>query len=594
MAAILSSCIAGCGSSCLDMGVTVDSQGRIVVRSEDGFMSPNSALLKEPSSLPSAPLGEENFSSTQSYALSSNGKSLYLLQNTAQHPNLVYRVDLATGRSFPVGPDDAIRGASAVSDETWIASDGKYVYSVDQKNPRIARSGIADPSRLLPFITGPKTELQGPIAVAVADSGKLCATSEAALVLCYAPDARGNVAPIQSIDAKAELGYRQLSVIAFGPRDELAVAGTLDPNGVSGASVAVYDTSAHRPRLIRRIQGSTTNLRFVQGLSFDQNGGVLILQNDSNMGNARGELLRFGPNARDDVMPDVVRDPVSSLTNAFRMAVDRANGDIAFLGSNGVAYFPNVRDGWRTWPNERVVETHGWDVAFGAGRLILADNFGKPSVLPRDLSSQPLGNVANQMDLGDPDYIAVAPNGNVYTASADGTIAQLPVDGRKSLVRYTYFRYPLERNGEYFAASGSGVFYFSSRDNAVLVVGPNGAESLLRGDRTELDGPSGLAVNAQGTLFVSNSNNRTILGFSRGARGNAAPSFIISGLRTNLVAPQGLAIDASGRLYVSDAFVGPNAASGDHYVRVFAAGAHGDNAPIASFQVPSHCWNDSL
>ena len=101
-------------------------------------------------------------------------------------------------------------------------------------------------------------------------------------------------------------------------------------------------------------------------------------------------------------------------------------------------------------------------------------------------------------------------------------------------------------------------------------------------------------MNRNGELFVANAGDRSILIFARGASGNTAPIARIAGSATQLVMPQALAIDASGRLYVFD---GPRTTSlgGDrHYVRVYAANANGDAAPLSSYEVKPKCWTNAL
>src|SRR5262249_12533967 len=66
---------------------------------------------------------------------------------------------------------------------------------------------------------------------------------------------------------------------------------------------------------------------------------------------------------------------------------------------------------------------------------------------------------------------------------------------------------------------------------------------------TGLNGPSALAVDAAGNLYVANFNGGTVSVF---APGSTAPTATLTGLRN----PQALAVDARGNLFVANGFNG--------------------------------------
>jgi sugar lactone lactonase YvrE len=591
---------AGCTSRCVDAGVTVDGNGNIVVRGEDGLISPNSAILKNVASWPGPPGGEQNFAFSQGYALSRDGGSLYLLANTAEHPNLVYRIDLNSGRSAPIGSHGGEDSASAPTDartaatskETWITADGEYVYSVDQAQPAVSRGTLSQDAKLAPFIVGSRTKLRGPIGVAVDRDGKLCALDgETASILCYAPSARGNVAPVQTIDTKATLGYQQVDDLTFGRAGQLVVMGTSDLHGLKGFSLAVFDVAGSAPRLLRTIGGPETTLTFPGSIGVDRAGNILVLQ-----GNA--EIVAFGPEQRGNVAPSSTREPAASTSHPFRMAVDRRTGDVAILGADGVAYFPKAANGApSTWPAEVRLPLRGWDVAFGNGSLVVADDFGTPiaHALGQALKEPTIAR-SPILNLHDPEFISRDQRGRLYVASNDGVITALPADPSKTLETTTIsFRTPFDRNMSAFAADSGGYYYLtSSSNNAIIVIGPNGRQSTISGRNTGLNHPVGLAVAQDGTLFVANADGNDVLEFSRGSTGDVSPTAKIAGSATALIAPQALAIDSTGRLYVFD---GPSTAGGSgagHYVRVYDSTARGDVAPLKVYPVQTKCWVNAL
>ena len=114
-------------------------------------------------------------------------------------------------------------------------------------------------------------------------------------------------------------------------------------------------------------------------------------------------------------------------------------------------------------------------------------------------------------------------------------------------------------------------------DNAVLFF-PRDANGDVRptgkiaGRNTGLHYLQGIAMDAQGQVYVANSYPSSITVYAAGAFGNVAPVRTIKGRKTNLARPAGIALDAAGNLYV----VNTNAPS----VAVYAPGASGDVAPV--------------
>ncbi len=583
---------AGCTSVCENAGVTVDGRGNIVVRGENGFISPNSSILRNVEQWPQPPDGEQSFAFSQGYTLARDG-AMYVLANTAQHPNLVYTIDLSTGQAAPTGAGGGETPAIAdlaSSKETFIAADDRYAYSVDQVDPVIARADLADPGLALkPFIAGAQTRLVRPIGVAV-DGGRICALeSEAPLVLCYGRNARGDAAPARIVDLKRLLGYALGFDLVFDRSGRLVVSGTSDANGVTGNSIAVVDITA-TPKTVRIISGPNTQLSSPE-LGVDERGDILALQATTTMISAPHELLAFGPKQQGNATPFAVRSPAASVTHPFRLAIEAHTGDVAVLGSDGVALFRGAaRRSPAQWPAEVRLPDRGWSIAFGAGSLIVADEFGKLQKHPvRGLPETTRGGTAS---LDDPQFIATDQNGNVYVASTGGVITRLPNAGSGAgNARVRTFATVFGRNMNAFAPDAAGYFYLSSSSNdAIVAIGPRQRQSLIEGTLTELHYPIGLAVDRDGALLVANAEGRNVLLFTRGASGNAAPAGRIEGPATQLLGPQALAIDGAGRVYVFDGPQTAGAGGAPHYVRVYGAGARGNVAPLRSYAVATKCW----
>ncbi|MFZ1018180.1 MAG: hypothetical protein WAN39_09935 [Candidatus Cybelea sp.] len=592
---------AACTSNCDDAGLTVDDKGDIVVRGENGFISPNSSILQNVRGWPQAPFEEENFAFSQGYTLARDG-AMYLLENTVQHPNLVYRINLASGAASPVGgssgdnPSDS--AGLSTSTETEIAASGRYVYSVDQRDATISREPLlSQHPALTVFISGAKTQLNSPIAVAVDQTGRVCALDSASnRLLCYAADRSGNVAPDRAIGLKQLLGYEVVLDMVFDQAGRIILSGARNPNGFSDTAIAVVDLRHRSPRVVRVIAGAHTKLLSPQ-LAVDAAGNILALQREAPTMRSNREILAFAPWQRGDVAPQWVRKPAATVSHPFRLAVDASTGDVAILGSDGTALFRGAaRRAPPQWPAETRLAARGWSVALGAGALIVANEFGGIEKYGLSRAARDATSEDTRLSLHDPAFIATDQSGTIFAASTDGVITRFPHDTTSaSGWKRTVFATTFGRNMDAFAADNAGHFYLSAASkNAIVTVGADGTQGVLTGIKTGLNYPLGLAVNREGALYVANTGSNEVLIFARGSTGDAGPVARLSGPATQLVAPQALAIDASGKLYVFD---GPQTAQGfgaTHHVRVYDAGAHGNVPPIQTYDVQTKCWTNAV
>jgi hypothetical protein len=592
---------AACTSNCDNAGVTVDDKGDIVVRGENGFISPNSSILQNVRGWPQAPFEEENFAFSQGYTLAHDGV-MYLLENTVHHPNLVYRINLSSGAASPIGPssgENLSYGAGLnTSNETEIAASGRYLYSVDQRDATISRGPLlSQHPALTEFISGAKTQLKSPIAIAVDQTGRVCALdSESNLLLCFAPDRSGNVAPDRAIDLQQLLGYEVVLDMVFDRAGRIVMSGARNPNGFSDTAIAVIDLSHRSLRVVRTIAGRHTGLLSPE-LAVDAAGNILALQREAPMMRSKSEILAFAPRQSGDVAPQWVRKPSATVSHPFRIAVDAGTGDVAILGSDGTALFHGAaRRAPAQWPAEIRLAARGWSVALALGSLIVANEFGGIEKYGLSRAARDATTEVTRLSLHDPAFIATDQRGTIFAASTDGVITRFPQDTNSaSGWKRTAFSTTFGRNMDAFAADDAGHFYLSSAsNNAIVTVGAVGTQGVLSGDKTELKGPLGLAVSREGALYVANTGSNEVLIFARGSTGNAAPIARLSGPATQLIAPQALAIDASGKLYVFD---GPQTAQGfdaAHHVRVYDAGARGNVAPIHTYDVRTKCWTNAV
>jgi hypothetical protein len=108
----------------------------------------------------------------------------------------------------------------------------------------------------------------------------------------------------------------------------------------------------------------------------------------------------------------------------------------------------------------------------------------------------------------------------------------------------------------------------------------------ISGGATGLSTPFDLALDAVGTLYVSNVGNQTVTEYTVGADGNVAPIRTITGLPGNA----GLAVDAAGTLYVAN----PTNPSPPDSITEYAAGANGGATPIRTISGSSTGLNNPV
>jgi len=118
---------------------------------------------------------------------------------------------------------------------------------------------------------------------------------------------------------------------------------------------------------------------------------------------------------------------------------------------------------------------------------------------------------------------------------------------------------------------------FSSDSVTVYAAGANGNAAPIRTITSQFNSvlnlvqPSGIALDSYGNVYVANQAISTVAVFAAGANGNVAPIRTISGSNTNLNHPTGIALDAGGNIYV--------ASSVNKSINVYAAGANGNVTP---------------
>jgi acylphosphatase len=113
----------------------------------------------------------------------------------------------------------------------------------------------------------------------------------------------------------------------------------------------------------------------------------------------------------------------------------------------------------------------------------------------------------------------------------------------------------------------------------VYVVGAHGDAKpvqTISGSLTGQNGPIGVAVDADGNIYVVNLNSASYDGsvtvYAAGSTGNVPPAHDINGSLTGVQYPQAIALDPKRNIYITNAY--------NYSVTVYAAGATGNVNPI--------------
>ena len=178
----------------------------------------------------------------------------------------------------------------------------------------------------------------------------------------------------------------------------------------------------------------------------------------------------------------------------------------------------------------------------------------------------------NGDDSGNVEVYPLTATGNVAPATTIAGASTDIVDAHKS------------------AFDASGNLYVTSKNNSSVLVFAAGASgdvapiSTISGSNTLLARPTGIAIDSTGKIYVADygtedPGNPSVFVFAAGANGNVAPVATITGAATGLVFPNGLALDSAGKIYVANEGTGEVTGGS---VTVYAAGATGNAAPVAT------------
>ena len=174
----------------------------------------------------------------------------------------------------------------------------------------------------------------------------------------------------------------------------------------------------------------------------------------------------------------------------------------------------------------------------------------------------------------------------VYAAGSEGNVAPIRTIAGARTKLNSPTGLAVDSNDELYVANnpnyGAGwidVYASNANGNAAPI-------RAIRGSKTHLYSPWGLAFDSQSSLYVANDDPNTgwITVYSPGAKGNVLPQRTIEGSATKLEGPTGLGVDSSGYIYVAQF----------ESVSIFGPGANGNEAPVSHFAAPIYAFGIAL
>jgi sugar lactone lactonase YvrE len=420
------------------------------------------------------------------------------------------------------------------------------------------------------------TEMADPIGLARDKSGRIYVVNNGTnTVTVYSANANGNVEPVAVIGgSNSQLALP--TAIALDASENIYVV-----NGAANSqSINVYPalgTSAGilNEAPIGRIAGSKTMLDYPTGIALDSKGNIYVA-NASGGPVVPHEIYNVGritiypPGSNGNVAPAAV---ISGKQTGLALPLGIA------LGSHGNIYVANLNTanvGNPQLNNSSItVYTPGNNGDAAPIAIIAGDKTGL--VDARGIALDSDGNLYTEGSVNQRGFSI-----NVYPRGSDGNVAPattisgpdtgvffpdaIALDADRNL-------YVLNNEGGPVGSGLVTIYPAGSSDNAI-------PSSTISSNFTGLNGPSGVALDSTGNIYVANAfagDGGIISIYSPDSYATDGPPIaIIAGADTGLSNPYGVVVESNGNIYALNV---------PDYVTVYPTGSVGNAAPSVSFSI---------
>ena len=355
-------------------------------------------------------------------------------------------------------------------------------------------------------------------------------------------------------------------------------------------TVTVYAASANgNVPPIAVIAGSKTRLANPNGIALDASGKIYVLSG------AENRITIYPPLASSTGILNEA--PIASIAGSktrvdspASIALD-SQGDIYVANEFGGPNVPNTDDKGRVtvYP----AGSHG-NVAPFATISGAATGLAYPIGIALDSG----GNiyVGNSDTANTSSYLKYEPSITVYPAGSNGNAPPSAVVAGDSTGLNSSPGIALDSSRNLYAAGYVNDVGYSVN---VYPAGSNGnvppSASIIGAD-TGLDGPDGFALDSSGNIYVANSyggptGGGSVTIYPAGSSGDAAPATTITSSFNGLDGPSSIAVDTAGNIYVANESGGPG---GLGSVTIYPAASYGVGPPIATIAGDNTGLNNPL